>query len=382
MRDIHRIKRNAFNPANKRSNASFYLQCTKAVVAFVFLAGTISFFGTEDFNNITPMHASADEEVRTDRSNTHANNSELFLDAKLQGSYDIHKEGNETPMGGSVDTLFSTTQGSAVFASKFAEIPENLPRERVQITEYVVKPGDTVTNIARRFGLSNETLLWSNHFYNSDYIVPGQTLVILPTDGLMYEVKQGDTLYDIASTHKGNVKEIMEANDIENETHILAGQTLIIPDGVRPAPAPASRRQVAARTPVAQQASSVASGYFARPVNGGRITQWLHPTNAVDIGINCWNPVYAAGPGIVERAVFNNSWSGGFGNNIVIRHDNGTRTLYAHLAPGSARVSYGQRIARGQQIAAVGGGRGMAGAGRSSGCHLHYEVHGARNNVL
>ena len=60
------------------------------------------------------------------------------------------------------------------------------------------------------------------------------------------------------------------------------------------------------------------------------------------------------------------------GNYIIIDHGNGTRTGYAHL--GRIDVKPGDRIEAGQTIALSGGARGMAGAGTSTGAHLHYEV--------
>ena len=64
-------------------------------------------------------------------------------------------------------------------------------------------------------------------------------------------------------------------------------------------------------------------------------------------------------------------WNGGFGKYIKLIHTNGTETLYAHAT--KVLVSVGEAVARGQLIA------NMGTTGRSTGCHLHFEVHGARN---
>ncbi len=76
----------------------------------------------------------------------------------------------------------------------------------------------------------------------------------------------------------------------------------------------------------------------------------------------------AAGEVIVSKT---GGWNGGYGNYIVIKHANGTQTLYAHNS--SNAVSAGASVAQGEVIGYVGN------TGRSTGSHLHFEVRGAKN---
>ena len=85
----------------------------------------------------------------------------------------------------------------------------------------------------------------------------------------------------------------------------------------------------------------------------------------------------AAAAGVVQRAVGNGGWNGGMGNHITILHSNGTVTYYGHLM--TLLVKSGDKVYTGQNIAFMGGAPGMAGAGNSTGCHVHFEVIGARN---
>jgi murein DD-endopeptidase MepM/ murein hydrolase activator NlpD len=64
-------------------------------------------------------------------------------------------------------------------------------------------------------------------------------------------------------------------------------------------------------------------------------------------------------------------WNGGYGNYIVIDHDNGTQTLYSHQS--SNIVYVGQYVQKGEVIGYMGS------TGRSTGNHLHFEVRGATN---
>jgi murein DD-endopeptidase MepM/ murein hydrolase activator NlpD len=74
-------------------------------------------------------------------------------------------------------------------------------------------------------------------------------------------------------------------------------------------------------------------------------------------------PIYATGDGVVVHA----GWDSGYGRQVTIRHDFGVETLYGHLS--GINVSVGQRVSRGERIG------GMGNSGRSTGTHLHYEVH-------
>lgn len=74
-------------------------------------------------------------------------------------------------------------------------------------------------------------------------------------------------------------------------------------------------------------------------------------------------PIYATAEGVVVKA----GWHRGFGRMIKIRHAFGYQTLYAHMT--KLRVKEGQRVSRGERIGDMGS------TGRSTGVHLHYEVH-------
>jgi murein DD-endopeptidase MepM/ murein hydrolase activator NlpD len=98
---------------------------------------------------------------------------------------------------------------------------------------------------------------------------------------------------------------------------------------------------------------------------------WRH--TGVDIDGDYKDPIYASEDGVVETAGWN---SGGYGLQIVINHQNGMKTRYAHASKLFVKV--GQAVKRGEVIAMVGT------TGRSTGTHLHYEVYvgGVRKNPL
>ncbi len=103
-----------------------------------------------------------------------------------------------------------------------------------------------------------------------------------------------------------------------------------------------------------------ASGYGMRidPIYG---TAKFH--SGMDFSAQTGTDVYATGDGTVVRA----GWETGYGNTIIINHGFGYNTWYAHLNTMAAKV--GQKVVRGEVIGTVGS------TGKSTGPHLHYEVH-------
>lgn len=83
----------------------------------------------------------------------------------------------------------------------------------------------------------------------------------------------------------------------------------------------------------------------------------------MDFSANIGTPIYATGNGTVTKA----GWQSGYGKVVIINHGYGYETLYAHMNDIDVRV--GQKVIRGEVIGKVGN------TGKSTGPHLHYEVH-------
>ncbi|MEK7658322.1 MAG: M23 family metallopeptidase [Patescibacteria group bacterium] len=231
------------------------------------------------------------------------------------------------------------------------------------IIEYAIAPGDTIQSIAQNFNISVATLLSANNLTSGTKIKVGQTLVILPVSGVIHVVKSGDTISSIAKTYKAKVGEIVSFNSLTGEGDIYIGDFLIVPGGVMPQKAPAGPAQV-----------PLADNFFIFPTEG-KITQGLHWYNAVDTANKCGTPIYAAAAGQVQRVKY--GWNFGGGNSVTILHSNGVVTYYGHLL--TILVKPGDRVDVGDRIALMGGQPGAPGAGISTGCHMHFEVIGAKN---
>ncbi|MCR4274617.1 MAG: M23 family metallopeptidase [Candidatus Campbellbacteria bacterium] len=234
-----------------------------------------------------------------------------------------------------------------------------------QISTYIVREGDSLSTIADMFNVSINTIRWANDLSGKSLIRPGQTLVILPVTGIQHIVKKGDTVKSIAKKYKGDLDEILQYNGIEIDSALAVGSEIIIPDGEIVAVPSKSSVGGASRA----YAGPTYAGYYMRPTRGIK-TQGLHGNNGIDIGSPAGTPIWAAAAGEVIVSS-SGGWNGGYGNYVVIKHDNGTQTLYSHNS--SNAVSVGQTVAQGDVIGYVGS------TGRSTGSHVHFEVRGATN---
>ncbi|MGE5598272.1 MAG: LysM peptidoglycan-binding domain-containing protein [Bacteroidota bacterium] len=109
---------------------------------------------------------------------------------------------------------------------------------------YTVQPGDTLFNIARRFGLSLEALRAANpQIVNPDLIFPGQNICVPAAPpvtcpgGTLYTVRPGDTMFDIATRFGLSLQTLIAANpQIPDPSMIFPGQSICLPGVAAPVP--------------------------------------------------------------------------------------------------------------------------------------------------
>lgn len=244
-------------------------------------------------------------------------------------------------------------------------------KPRSEIIEYQVKSGDTLSSIAKKFDVDVDTIKWANDM-SSDSVKPGDTLKILPVPGVAVKVKSGDSLQSIAKKYSADSQAILDFpfNDVPDDLSLKVGQVLIVPDGQPPeSPAPARPRplpQYLANGAGSSPAFSAPSGgTFIWPTQSRGISQyfaWYHP--GLDLPNPTEPPVYASDGGTIVYAGWDST---GYGNRVDVDHGNGYLTRYAHLS--NIYVTSGQSVSRGQSIGQMGS------TGRSTGPHLHFELH-------
>ncbi len=235
-------------------------------------------------------------------------------------------------------------------------------RPRVDIAEHTVVAGDTLYGIAKRYGLSAETIMFANGLEkNPDLLRLGQKLIILPVDGILHTVAQKDTLDKIAKTYKVKPEAIVNYSlnhlDAKNP-QIAVGQRVLVPGGKKEIPQVATVYRG-----TAPKGAKTGTGRLIWPT-AGTLTQAFKPLHrALDLARSIGTPIKAADNGFVVIAGWSNA---GYGNYVVIDHGNGLQTLYAHLS--RIFVKPGDVVTRGAVIG------NMGNTGNSTGPHLHFEV--------
>ena len=263
----------------------------------------------------------------------------------------------------------------------FTTIPERL---RAQVITYVVQSGDTIYDIAARFGLAPETIVWSNVEAIKDapwLIQPGLELFILPVDGVYHTVLAGETVESIAAKYgvepTALYNEWNDLGDAEDGMQPHEGQLLVVPGGQGekvswnpppryPLPGPAGYSYGICSG--VQVAGPGANGWFIYPTGSSRVSGWYfhdvrNPTHiGLDYACRTGDPIVAADSGVVTIA----GWNGGYGIMVEINHGNGFTTRYAHLS--QLAVGCGHAVYQGDLLGYCGN------TGYSSGAHLHFEI--------
>jgi murein DD-endopeptidase MepM/ murein hydrolase activator NlpD len=302
-----------------------------------------------------------------------------------------------TIVPGSLLTLLTTPAAAVEQAAAFSAdersrydpftfVPD---RPRNQMEQYTVVRGDTISGIAARFGLQQESVAWSNDRRIIWTLRPGDVLYIPPVDGVyLFQGTTGSsrTLTDYIAIYQ--VTDPFTVLDSEYNPQLAgmnpdtvppSGTHFFIPGGIG--------EQIAWTPPITEEQATIGgvTGNFVTfapgepgscaPTLRGSGTVWVNPLpggtwmrgfsswhTGVDLAAPEGTSVAAANGGNVIFAGWSN-W--GYGNAIVISHGP-ILTLYGHLS--AIYVGCGQNVSAGQSIGAVGT------TGNSSGPHLHFEV--------
>jgi len=132
----------------------------------------------------------------------------------------------------------ATSTASANIISKPQVVTAGL-KSNADIQTYKTVAGDTVLSLAQKFGVTSDSIRWSNNL-SSDSLTPGSTLLIPPVNGIVYKVQAGDTVAMLAQKYSSNSEKITAFNDAEIKG-LVAGSNIVIPDGIKAAPITAAQ---------------------------------------------------------------------------------------------------------------------------------------------
>ena len=265
------------------------------------------------------------------------------------------------------------------------EIVEKIVEKKVENIKYTVASGDTLQKIAEKYNISVDTIKINNKNSRTGKLKVGEELNFPSFDGFFYKIRKNDTVGKIAKAYGIKTTDITNYNEV-NPKRIKVGQNIFL-HGVslqkilqmeeaerkikeKPKVSPQKPKE---NNKVIQKESSISGkGGFAFPVKYTGVASpfgnRFHPVlkryilhTGVDLKAK-YIPLRAAQDGVVSFVGYMN----GYGKIIIIKHNSGYETRYAHLSVMSTKV--GERVKKGELIGKTGA------SGRVTGPHLHFEI--------
>ena len=239
-----------------------------------------------------------------------------------------------------------------------------------ELRTYAIQDGDTLLTIAEHYGVSAETVAYNNGITDPRTLKLGMELRIPPMNGAIYAVQQGDTVEGVAARFKVDPKSVMDTNRLHFEPqNFTAGKTILIP--VTDSRFPdfqlkdlvPTRAEVVARGPAPAPPPAVSVGSkLGWPVRGVITQYFWYAHLGVDMAAPYGSGIAASDDGVVSA----DGWVPVGGLRVCVKHDWGMETCYYHTS--ATYVEVGQRVKRGQIIAAI----GLTGV--TTGPHVHWEA--------
>lgn len=256
---------------------------------------------------------------------------------------------------------------------------------------HTVMPGDTLYKVSKSYRLPMRDIITVNKLEAPYVLNVGYRMKLPPPNE--YRVREGDSVSTIARMHEVSVSRLVQANNLSSPYIVQPGQVLRLPTSYRlaapkpdyppsrpdmspdtPSQKPAYSRKASAtkpppkKVPRSSTPKMAGNGQFMRPVEGNIISSYGPKKDGLyNDGINIaavkGAPVRAAQNGVV---VYTGDDLEGYGNLILVRHQNRMMTAYAHM--DKVLIKRGDKVTRGQSIGTVGK------SGQVDRPQLHFEI--------
>ncbi|MCR5215681.1 MAG: peptidoglycan DD-metalloendopeptidase family protein [Lachnospiraceae bacterium] len=337
----------------------------------------------EEFRVRLTGNAEADSEeigveiVKADMTDTAASRVITFdgVEATIASDENTVFADGDLAMAFSEDITIVPVQVSSNRITTYTAAAEDITKETASKTIYTVVAGDTLSQIASRYNLTTQELCALNDGLSEDGIigVGDKIVVTVPTPELSirnfrestyeedYDAEvqyvDDDTMYqgqyDVIEEGTSGHREVVAVIEEENGREV---NRTLIKEVIMVESSPRILRRGTAIPPT-----------YIKPLAGGTFTsgfgmRWGRLHAGVDWGTPVGTSIMASSGGTVVRS----GWFSGYGICVDIQHPDGKLTRYGHLS--KTKVSVGQKVVQGQQIALSGN------TGDSTGPHLHFEI--------
>ncbi len=240
--------------------------------------------------------------------------------------------------------------------------------KRWHLTSHKIRDGENLWDISKRYGIDHKFIIKANNIKNPDKLYKGNTILVPNKIGINYIVKRGDFLNKIARMHGIDTKKIVSHNNIKGDK-IRIGEVFFLPDAVSKKK---NKKRCVAKNKTRKSTVKYKKSLFKWPLRGKISSAFgnrISPISkrkkfhcGIDISVPCGTPVKAARTG---KVIFS-GWKQGYGRVVIMRHDKGYISVYAHNKRNIVRK--GDRVRSGKVIAYSGK------SGAVTGPHLHFEL--------
>ncbi|MBQ2946975.1 MAG: M23 family metallopeptidase [Bacilli bacterium] len=324
----------------------------------------------------------------------------IFVDDAEYEKYKANKQEKIVETGSLIENIY--VEQDITYKAVNIPIEETIYTDSSDLSAYLlygnkyeektvkVKTGDSIESLAFENQISVQEFLLFNTQYTSrnNMLVAGTDVRISTIDPKIqivvetYEIVDKETAFQVVEQYDKNLSQgsIIVSQQGENGLERVS-QNVKSVNGEISYVNPAGKEILKSSVP---KIINIGTKYVP---NVGSVGSWGWPTesgytissyygyrtfagsrefhNAIDIaGTGTGSKIYAANNGVIEVREYNKS----YGNYIMINHNNGYYTLYAHMSSFNNNFSVGSTVSRGDVIGYVGA------TGRASGPHLHYEI--------
>lgn len=272
--------------------------------------------------------------------------------------FSCEKQKDDNNGQGGYDTLSAPVSYDDIILSEETSVYNEPTLEYIV---YRVKDGDYIGNIAKEYGVTEDTIISINGVKQSRLIQIGDYFKIPSMPGIMYTVRaDGETVESISAKYEIASDKCARVNSLEQNVSLKAGTTLFLPDAKLDW---VTRQEINGdlfTRPLHRNNYYFSSyyGWRSNPFSGKRT---FH--GGIDMACAAGTPIYAALSGTVSRAGYDTV----YGNYVEVKHHSGYKTLYAHMT--EIRATKGQYVYTNTIIGTVGT------TGLSTGNHLHFAVY-------